>query len=243
VLHDLVGRFGDAKASNAHWSRLGSGEPSRIELHPPGKGDAVLAFPPITLPTVEPGECLRLVTAFGFDPAACLDDPANPSNGVRFAIRVNGREAVATDHHAPSWLYQNIDLTAHAGKQVEILLVTHAAGNMNWDHAAFRRPQIVRVPASLTDPLRQSLAGPPPRQVFAKADSDKTILLYFAPGAGPSHWQLRPLPAGARYRATWRDPRSGAATPAAALAVGDGSLPLPAPPDADDWVLILEREG
>lgn len=243
VHHDLTNMFSDAKAANAHWSRLGDGEPSRIELHPPGSGDAVLAFPPVKLPALEPGESLRLVTAFGFSPGTRLDDPANPSNGVRFSIRVDGREAAGASHHASSWIYQNVDLTAAAGKTVAISLVTHAAGNMNWDHAAFRQPLIVRAPAALTDPMRRDLTGPPPRQVFAKADSDRTVLLYFAPGEGPARWQLSPLPDGTRYRATWRDPRTGSAHPAASLAVSQATLPLPAPPDADDWVLVLEREG
>ncbi len=242
TLHDLIDHFGEAKATNAQWSRLGDGEPSRIELHPSGTGDAVLAFPPVRLSAVQPGENLRLITSFGFSPGTKLDDPENPSNGVRFSIRVDGKEVAQSHHHAGSWIYQNVDLSEHAGKSVGISLVTNAEGNTNWDHAAFRRPVIVRAPASLADPLRRDHVFPPPRQALAKADGDKTILLYFASGGGPAAWQLHPLPAGARYRATWRDPRTGSAGKSPPISVDRAALLLPAPPDSNDWVLVLEHQ-
>ncbi|MBN8460210.1 MAG: DUF4038 domain-containing protein [Verrucomicrobia bacterium] len=241
VLEDLMKRFGEAKATNAHWCRLGDGEPPRIELHPPGSGDGTLEFPPIRLPEVKPGEQLRFLTAFGFNPGARLDDPDNPSNGVGFSIRADGKDLANAKHHGKTWIYQNVDLTALAGKFVAITLGTNADGNMNWDHAAFRQPVIVRVPAGQSDPMRAEISGPPPRQVLAKADGDRVILLHYAAGEGAIRWNLKPLPDSARYRAVWHNPRTGAKIPAETIVVRESALPLPAPPDTEDWVLILNR--
>ena len=241
VLDNLIDHFAEAKATGDLWHRLGDGEPARLELHPSG-GDAVLAFPPIQLPAVGPGESLRLLTAFGFNPAARLDDPENPSNGVRFSIRIDGKEAAQARHHEKSWIYQSIDLTARAGRAVSISFVTNAEGNSNWDHAAFRRPVIVRAPSALAEPLHQDLAGPPPRRVLAKADADRTILLYFSSGDDAARWRLRPLAEGARYRAAWRDPRTATETKLPSILVEKSGLPLPNPPDAEDWVLVLEKQ-
>lgn len=242
LCHDLGARFAESKARGAHWSRLGVGEPARIELHPPGEGEAVLEFPRVELPGVASGEKLCLITAFGFSPGALLNDPGHPSDGVCFSIRVEGREVASVRHHAMSWVYQNVDLTPYAGKAVEIVFATAAAGNMNWDHAAFRRPLVLRVGAEVGGPMRRELSGPAPREVLAKADDGRVILLYVAAGEGVVAWQLRPLPAGARYRATWRDPRSGAAVDAGTLAVDGGALSVPTPPGPEDWVLLLERQ-
>lgn len=240
-LHDLVSRFGEAKAENAHWQRVGAGEPARIELHPNATGDARLVFPPLTLPTLAPGESLRLVTAFGFSPSARLDDPEHPSNGVTFSLQVNGDEAVRRAHHAKEWSYQQVDLTAHAGREVRIVLGVDANGNTSWDHAAFRRPLVIRTPASQTDPLRAALTAPPGRAVQVKADSDRTLLVHIAPGPGQPTAGLGPLSVGASYQATWFNPRTGEARDLPDLAVKEQTLAIPAVPDEFDWVLRMMR--
>jgi len=90
----------------------------------------------------------------------------------------------------------------------------------------------------------------PKRDVWAKADGDETFFVYFAACEKPSPAPFLQLEGkGGTYGVTTLDPRTGEATtpageataPADAVRAEGGRLRLPAPPDARDWIIILER--
>jgi hypothetical protein len=64
-------------------------------------------------------------------------------------------------------------------------------------------------------------------------------LLGNQPGwGGPFHLQIEP---GARYRASYLDPRTGDAHPVGAVVAEEGKWTPPRKPGMEDWVLVLER--
>jgi hypothetical protein len=241
VVQDLVKSFPEAQATNAHWSRLSENAADCIALHPQSEGDAELVYPPIQLPELGKNERLFLITALGINPKANLADPKHPSDGVRFAVKVNGKDAFREHRTTKPWLYQAVNLTAQAGKQVKLVLATAAGKNMFWDHALFRHPVIVRVGKDQPTPCRDAYLSPPPRTAFVKADGDRTFVLYFPASDGPGRHRLRGLATGTRYAATWHNPRTGKALPTQSITAEPNGLAIPAPPDAQDWVLILEK--
>ena len=85
--------------------------------------------------------------------------------------------------------------------------------------------------------------GGPPREVWVKADGEKTILAYIASCKQPSSVPAVALGgAGAAYAATWFDPRTGQASQLPEPVRADGvRVVFPPPPDTQDWVLILRR--
>jgi hypothetical protein len=241
VLHDLVKHFAEAKATNAHWSRLSEDEPDCVSLHPESKGDTELTYPPIMLPEVRADERLLLITAIGISRKANLADPKHPSDGVQFAVKVDGEDAFRQHRNTKPWLYQAVDLTAKAGQETTIALATAAGENMFWDHAMFRHPTVIRVGKGQPTPCREAYVSPPPRTAFVKADGDRTLVLYYPASEGAGRHRLRALPANVQYTATWHNPRTGEALPARALASQPGALRLPSPPDAHDWILVLQK--
>jgi hypothetical protein len=242
VVCDLLDSFREAKATNAHWAKPSDPDPDCIGLHPVGTGEAVLAYPPIALPQVAPGESLKLVTAAGISRIANLADANNSSDGVHLAVRIDGKEAFREHRTDKAWSYHAVDLTAKAGNTVTIQLVTWAGDNMNWDHAIFRHPVIVKVKAEDETPCRAAFTSPPPRNVLAKASGDGTAILYFPAQAGPAARQLRSAAPGTKYLATWYDPRTGEPLPPLELAEAAGRISVPAPPDEQDWVMVIKKQ-
>lgn len=243
TVYDCVAHFPEATASNALWSRLAENDATSIDLHPQSKGRTPLAYPPIALPNVAADEKLLLVLAVGIGAEVNLNDPKHPADGVDFAVTIDG-EAVWTTHRDDKpWLYQAIDLTAKAGRTVQLELVTGSGpeGNMNYDHGQFRQPLILKVAADNPTPCREAYLAPPPRPVFAKADGDRTVVLYLPANPGPAIRSLHGVAAGATYTATWHNPRTGEALPPFSLTPSGPALALPEAPDAEDWVLILRK--
>ncbi|MDX9981344.1 MAG: DUF4038 domain-containing protein [Lentisphaeria bacterium] len=241
VVHDGIEQFAAATASNAHWSKIDDTDAQCIALHPRGRERTALAYPPVALPAVGPGERLLLVFAAGISAKANLADPKHPADGVRFAVAIDGSELWAEHRRDKNWTYQAIDLTPRAGTTVRLELVTGTGpeGNMNWDHALFRWPLILKVGQDNPAPGRDAYLAPPPRPVLAKADGDRAFVLYLPAGSGPVRSSLRGLDPAAAYTATWHNPRTGEALPAPALPPNHSALP--AAPDAQDWLLILRK--
>jgi len=77
--------------------------------------------------------------------------------------------------------------------------------------------------------------------VFAKADGDRTFVLYLPVNPGPGTRSLRGVAADATYTATWHNPRTGDALPSFSLKALGSALSLPEAPDTEDWVLILRK--
>ncbi len=243
VVYDCVAHFADATATNALWSRLYERDATCIELHPQGKDRTALAYPPIALPKVAADEKLLLVLAVGIGVEVNLHDDKHPADGVDFAVAVDGEVLWSTHRDDKPWLYQAIDLTAKAGQTVQLELVTGTGpdGNMNYDHGIFRQPTILKVGADNPEPRRDAYLAPPAHPVFASADGDQTFVIYFPRNPGLALRLLEGAAPQATYTANWHNPRTGEALAPTTVAATDTALPLPEPPDAEDWVLVMQK--
>lgn len=84
----------------------------------------------------------------------------------------------------------------------------------------------------------------PAPEVLVKQDGQALFVAYFTAGAlaGRDHGALTGAAPGARYRLTLADPRTGKRHDAGlATTTPTGQIPLPARPDALDWLLIAEQ--
>ena len=249
---DFTAQLDAAKSTRALWCKRiahswALADLPDIELHPKGGAPATLTWPAIALPKVGDGEALRLVLALGMNPKANLNDPKHPSDGVTYAVVVNGKSLLREHRKSKQWEYHCFDLTEFAGRRVTLTLATEAGENTNWDHARFRAPVIVRTNAANSEPLRDAYTATLLEPVLVKADGQDVFVIYFPSvknGRRPTFF-LRGLAPGKTYAASWQDPRTGAAQPLAPIRAADSPAPLPSPPDAQDWVLLLqpERQG
>lgn len=143
VVYDLLDHMGDTiRTDIADWRRVhvvkaaGWLAPA-IFHHPPNKGRGSASFA-ITLPAVKAKE--RLLLRFG---TARLNDQGD---GVSFHVSIGTHELFA--HHKPKPDYEphEIDLTAWAGKTIDLKLAIDPLTNSASDHAAWVEPRILRLP-------------------------------------------------------------------------------------------------
>jgi hypothetical protein len=68
------------------------------------------------------------------------------ANGVRFAILVGGREAWGHTQGVGKAASHVVDLSAHAGRAVQVTLQVDGLGDASYDWANWVRPVIVHAP-------------------------------------------------------------------------------------------------
>ena len=248
VVYDFIEHFDEAKASNEHWCKLKPEiEEARagvsIELHPKMGAPAVLAYPEIILPELREDEGLLLVLALGMNEHVNLADPKHPSDGVTYCITVNGEEVLREHRKSKAWAYKAIDVSEHAGGKMRLEFSVEAGENMNYDHARFRAPVILRGSGGLEDPLKASYTARRGKPVLAKAEGDSVFVIYFPADRGPHSSLLHGVEPDATYAATWHNPCTGEAQhlPRALKSKGT-TVDLPNPEDDDDWLLILRKK-
>lgn len=94
------------------------------------------------------------------------------------------------------------------------------------------------------DAVKTSIELQESQKILAKADGNKTYLVYFPRGKPLSMkvWLVN-IPSGAKYSAEWFDPRTARkAKLREALIASESRLELPRTNDEQDWVLILRKE-
>lgn len=91
--------------------------------------------------------------------------------------------------------------------------------------------------------LEPRVGAVPGNDILVKADQTRTFLLYFiAGGKRRADSRLIRVPAGSRFTAVWFDPRTGQQTDVSGGLLADQQgLLLPAPPDMQDWMLVLRQ--
>ncbi len=245
---NLTAVFRTAKSANHLWCKLqrhpwSAADLPEIALHPKsGSTPATLSWSPLALPAIPAGQALRLVFSTRIAPDANLHDPAHPSDGVTFLVRIDGRELLCEHCKSKSWKYHCLDLTPFAGQSVALTLATVAGENANWDHAEFRAPVILRTARVNAAPLKRVYTAPLSQPVLVKADGANLFLVYFPEQSPPipPGLLLHRVVAGGRYNAVWCNPRDGSRTPAGNIrATSARTLRLPGPPDGLDWALVL----
>ena len=106
--------------------------------HPPGQGGASDAAFAIALPPARPGH--RIVFRFGTVLTARSED------GVGFAVLVDGRQVWSAKQRVGAATEHSLDLSAHAGRTIQLTLRVDALGNATYDWANWLRPLIVFQP-------------------------------------------------------------------------------------------------
>ncbi|MBN1341052.1 MAG: DUF4838 domain-containing protein [Phycisphaerae bacterium] len=139
VVYDLYLNLSKAKRTNcADWrgETIKKGNKTSLSIfhHPPAQGYGDATFE-IALPPVKQGEKLMLRFATGFT--------GPTTNGVRFAVRVGDNEVWSTTQKTLPPVDHEIDLTAQAGKPIQLTLRVDALGDTAHDWANWVRPQIV----------------------------------------------------------------------------------------------------
>ena len=178
VAYDFVDRYSEGKVANALSSSVTTaravGVPKRsIGLHPLQTGDATMTFK-VSLPKTAKGEALLLMCSAGISHGIKTDDPANPFNGVTFALKLDGKTLFEADLNEPKWVDGALDLASKAGKTVEVVFVTNAKKNSNYDWAMWGEPRILKLSANLLDTSGRARAAN--GIVTAKATGDGASL-------------------------------------------------------------------
>lgn len=108
-----------------------------IYQHPPEEGDGRLIFD-LELPSVGHGESLVL----RFDTAMKI---SLSDDGVEWRVEVDDEEVFIHRQQSMPPVSHEVDLTAWAGRQVELVLITNCIGNMIYDWSLWIQPRIVKV--------------------------------------------------------------------------------------------------
>ena len=123
---DSVFRLGNVYGSGERsHGTIGGVEKKSINTHAPRDGQSVLQFL-LSLPQAE-----KIIFSFSM---GLLDENAR-SDGVSFAVLLNGQNRFEHFTKAPGWTAAQILLSEHAGETVLLELVTDPGGNNNWDLA------------------------------------------------------------------------------------------------------------
>ena len=155
VVYDFAKRFPDAVVANALMSGTKAGTAtsggvrrSAVLLHPGGSGDATATYQ-FELPAVRAGERLVMTFGAGMSDGFEKNDAAHPSDGVRFVLRVDGRDEFERELTDVGWADGALDLTDKAGKRIEVVFATNPRTNSNYDWAScwhdYRLAVITRV--------------------------------------------------------------------------------------------------
>ena len=153
VIADLSASLEAASAieqAPGHPVRLGGLQPSPYLDGHGGYRRAIIAPPPSVIRfRVRPPEGAALRLAEGVAKDSGRDRSAA---GVRFAVHIDGRAVLsrsinpAHSRHHRRWFEERLDLSAAAGREVEIALTTHAdgsgslAGTSGWSNVRIVRP-------------------------------------------------------------------------------------------------------
>ncbi len=123
---DSVFRLGNVYGSGERSHGIVGGvEKKSINAHPPEDGQSVLQFS-LSLPQAE-----EIMFSFSM---GLLDENAG-SDGVSFAVLLNGQNRFEHFTKAPGWTDAQILLSEHAGETVLLELGTDPGGNNYWDWA------------------------------------------------------------------------------------------------------------
>ena len=181
VVYDFVELYSEAHTANALNPGAGTSAAGGIQkpslfLHPI-KGETTATYA-VSMPEVGKTERLLLVFSAGLRDGLKTDDPEHPFDGVRFALRIDGKKQFAADLKETKWLDGAVDLTSKAGKRIEVVFVTSPNRNSNYDWAAWGQPRILRLSSSILD---QSGRAPTGKGIVAAHASDDGASLEIVP--------------------------------------------------------------
>lgn len=138
----------------------------------------------VKVPSATEGRCLLLLSAG-------ISDGARETDGVTFIVKLDGAEAFRRHVTSPMpWQRAALDLSAHAGRELDIELITDPgpAGNTSWDHALWGEPRVVLRRDSDASSVEVALAAKPLGVVMGggPGDDEARVVTLRAEHAGES---------------------------------------------------------
>jgi hypothetical protein len=241
VVADLIDRFDETLARN-HMPKetrpLGtrtSGRSSHRALyqHPYTAEDSTITYS-IKLPP-KPGDGQVAFVGWSCVLDTVLKEDKNKvANGVRFIIRINGKEVFTRDQMPGNWLPIFVPLDEYAGQTIQLQLATNAInGNTNYDWAYWGDPRVMILPTGAqvgTEPVN-GFAGLLMAPAAAAGDEGIKVMLQpvnaaGAPAGESAEVWLGPAPASVMTAGQFN--LSNGLKPGASrirIAVAGGSLP------------------
>ena len=151
VVYDFANHFSDAKIADAMspgaaGSTVGGVQKHGLFLHPTDK-EATATYL-VSLPKVSKGERLILAYSAGVRDGIGTNDPERPFDGVKFSLRIDGKEQFSTETKENKWIDGAVDLAPMGGKQIEVVFATDKVGNTNYDWAAWGEPRVLKLSGS-----------------------------------------------------------------------------------------------
>ncbi len=152
VAYDFVSHYPDAKVADAMNpaatpSTVGGVQRRSLIIHPTDK-EATATYK-VSLPQVSNGERLIFAYSAGIRDGIDLNDTKRPFDGVKFTLRIDGKEQFSALIKENKWLDRAVDLTASAGKQIEVVFATDKVGTTDYDWAAWGEPRILKLSNNL----------------------------------------------------------------------------------------------
>ncbi|OYT71230.1 MAG: hypothetical protein CFK48_04985 [Armatimonadetes bacterium CP1_7O] len=99
----------------------------------------------MSLPGVNPGDLLVLITWAGVDDNTQRDDPGTPYDGVRMRLLVENQVVAEADCTFSGWRPLAADLTPYAGRTITVAFEADPKNNAHSDRAYFAEAQLVRL--------------------------------------------------------------------------------------------------
>jgi len=152
IAADLIDLFDKTLAKNAldpgPVGKRSSGRATyrALHQHPTGSEDATITYS-LKLPDKPAGAQIAFVGWSCVLDTVLKEDKNKIANGVRFMVRVNGQPLFRRDQMPGNWLPVVVPLDEHAGKTMELELVTSAIdGKTNYDWAYWGEPRVMVLP-------------------------------------------------------------------------------------------------
>jgi len=118
-----------------------------IFLHPQNADDSVVTYRAVQVPPAGDEWRPFLLFHIGLRDGIPWDDEVRAPNGVRFSVRVGGREVFGEERRGEGWAFRAVDLSEWAGTAPDFELRTNAIdGNTNYDWAVFGDPLLISMP-------------------------------------------------------------------------------------------------
>jgi len=156
VVADLIDQFDIKLAGNHHPNAtrpVGTRQSGRathraLYQHPANEKDSTITYA-IKLPSKrDVGRTAFLGWSCVLD-SVLKEDKDKIANGVRFILRVNGKQIFSRDQMPGNWLPILLPLDEYAGQTVQLQLATNAInGHTSYDWAYWGDPQVVVLPAA-----------------------------------------------------------------------------------------------
>lgn len=199
IVREFVADFPAATVTNAQSASASAKEPSgkfqypAIFLHPMAMDDAVVSYADVVVPKADAAFQPFLTFRIGFRNGIPWGAAENAPNGVRFMVRIDGKEVFNESFAGEGSRAEAIDMAPWAGRSVTVEFRTNTIdGNSSYDWAIFGEPLLVVLPLRREVPIPEEAIGLALAEITCSETSDITMRVglmsepaHLSPG---THW-------------------------------------------------------